>query len=228
MQNYGVLIVQESLNDAEELAHGLDPEQFSARVSVDLEYALSECGSGNCDVLLLDASVGQQDCIAVCGELRRRGINIPILFVTSALAKERSSAAFRSGADDFLTRPCHPDELTLRIQAILRRCMPGARPGICCRVGGTVVDLGTGEAVCGRRHAKLTTMEIQLFAYLWRRREQVVSKSELLRDVWNYSSGDTRTVEVHVATLRRKLEREPHRPRHLVTSRGKGYVLTAL
>lgn len=165
--------------------------------------------------------------IPAAAELRSRGIHVPILFISANNSTDCRLQAFRSGADDFIAHPCHPEELILRIKAVLRRCF--ARPlDFQCQIGSTTVDLASGEAVCGHRRQRLTAKEAHLFRYLWSRRDQVVSRAELLRDVWEYTACDTRTVDVHIAMLRRKLEAEPHRPQHLVTLRARGYLLRCM
>ena len=128
------------------------------------------------------------------------------------------------GADDYVTKPFYVPELLARIQALLRRTQSNpAAILVECRFGDVFVDFYRGRATRAGRPVELTTKELVLLRYLIARRGLVVSREELLVEVWGYQSTNTRTVDVHVATLRHKLEAHPHQPEYVLTVRGEGY-----
>jgi DNA-binding response OmpR family regulator len=123
-----------------------------------------------------------------------------------------------------VTKPFHVPELLARIQALLRRTQSLASTILVeYRYGDVFVDFYRGRATKAGRAVELTTKELVLLRYLIARRGVVVSREELLSEVWGYQSTNTRTVDVHVATLRQKLEDAPHAPKYVVTARGEGY-----
>jgi two-component system, OmpR family, alkaline phosphatase synthesis response regulator PhoP len=175
------------------------------------------------DLVLLDTVLPNSSGIDACSRLRRRGSHVPVIFVSLPAGSDIKHTAFEAGADDFIVRPLDSQELMDRVRAVLRRTIARA-DYLSCTIGPSVVNLATGHALRLNTPVSLTDRELELLRYLYQRRERVVPRTELLREVWRYNSTDTRTVEMHMAALRRKLEADPRLPRHLLTVRRRGYV----
>jgi DNA-binding response OmpR family regulator len=218
-----ILIAQSHRALSVELSRVLGCAGFSCDILKDgqNEVELAGCYS----LVLLDMVRGRADGPSVCAAVRARGVETPVVFVSSSAATEDRIRAFRAGADDFIARPYDAEELVLRLQAVIRRTEATKKPVMQCRIGGSVVDLSSGWAVRQNSAIALTRRELELLRFLNERRAQLVSREELLREVWRYASHDTRTVDVHLATLRRKLEHDPRNPEHLITVRRRGYML---
>ena len=227
MQDVPVLIFQNDPRNSAEIKQLLSAAGFDVRIQPAGTAALqSRLNSESAQaVIILDRKLRDTDGVEYCAQLRETGLREPIVFISEADSVEERIKAFRAGADEFITRPFCAEEMVLRLQALVRRCYTPIDETRRCRVGETVVDLSLCEALRQNERLRLTAKEADLFRYLWYRREQIVPRAELLRNVWSYSAMQTRTVDMHIATLRRKLEIEPHRPKHLLTLRSQGYVL---
>src|SRR5262249_9706955 len=161
----------------------------------------------------------------VCRELRHRGIGLPILMLTARGDVSDRVTGLKLGADDYLSKPFEVSELLARIEALLRRG-PGA-PGTTdsvCTFGDLTVDLRGKEVMRRGQPVELSAREFQLLNYLITHREAAISREELLDKVWGYQSiPNTRTVDVHIAQLRQKIEDNPKEARYIVTVYGCGY-----
>lgn len=227
MQHLPVFIFQNDPRNAAELKQLLSAAGFEARIQPSTTLAPRPRPNGEParSLIILDRMMRDTDGVEYCARLRETGLRDAVVFISDAGSVEDRIEAFRAGADEFITRPFSPEEMVLRLQALVRRCHPAIDETGRCRVGETVVDLSLCEALRQNERLRLTAKEADLFRYLWYHREQIVPRAELLRNVWSYSAMQTRTVDMHIATLRRKLEVEPHRPKHLITLRSQGYVL---
>lgn len=227
MQHLPVLVFQNDFRNAAELKQLLTAAGFDVRIQSAGTTALRgklNAETAHC-VIVLDRKLSNCDGVELCARLRESGLREPIVFISEADSVEDRISAFEAGADEFITRPFCPEEMVLRLRALVRRCHSDLNESERCRVGDTIVDLSICEAHRENQRLRLTAKEADLFRYLWYHREQIVPRAELLRNVWSYSAIQTRTVDMHIATLRRKLEVEPHRPKHLLTLRSRGYVL---
>jgi DNA-binding response OmpR family regulator len=174
------------------------------------------------DLAILEVALPlDADCRALARRLRDAS-DLPLLFVTDSQCVQARVDAFRAGADDVVVKPYSMDELLARAEALLRRS--GGRSPV-CRVGDVVIDEGRRTVERAANPVSLTRTEYELLSALARHRHQVLSKSQLLNQVWEFDAYDANLVEVHVSALRRKLER--HGPRLIHTVRGVGYVLRA-
>lgn len=177
------------------------------------------------DLILLDVMLPGLSGLEVCEAVRQAGLITPILMLTALGRTSDKVAGLRIGADDYLTKPFAMQELVARVEALLRRApnRPSAS-GLTHQFGSVSVDVrGTLATRDGRRVA-LSAREFQLLRYFLERPGATLSREELLTQVWGYSGKMfTRTVDVHVASLRQKLEVEPKQPRYLVTVQGLGY-----
>jgi two-component system alkaline phosphatase synthesis response regulator PhoP len=219
-----ILIVEDDPNVALVLQDALSAEGYTTEHAADGNHALESARTGAFDLTLLDVGLPGKDGFTVCDELRRSGLHMPILLLTAHTAPDDKVRGLRMGADDYVTKPFHVPELMARIQALLRRTrINPAAILVEYRFADVFVDFYRGRATKGGRPVELTTKELVLLRYLIARRGEVVSREELLAEVWGYQSTNTRTVDVHVATLRQKLEDHPHEPKYVVTVRGEGY-----
>jgi len=176
------------------------------------------------DLLLLDLMLPRRDGIDVCKQLRARRPELLILMLTARGSEDDKVLGLTSGADDYLTKPFGARELLARINALSRRLRPESAPEGPVSIDGCVIDLAHLTARRGGRSLRLTPREGGILRLLIHHRGRPVTRSELLEEVWG-ARGDmmTRTVDMAVAKLRKKIEVEPGRPRIVVTVKGIGY-----
>ena len=177
------------------------------------------------DLLVLDVMLPGKSGFEVCQELRRQGCESAVLMLTARGQVADRVVGLRAGADDYLAKPFDPAELMARIEALLRRSRKASWGALArFEFGDVAVDFEYGVATKAGRPVSLAGKELQLLRYLVEHRGQAVSREKLLQAVWDYASGVTsRTVDVHVAWLRQKLEDNPQAPRWIQTVRGVGY-----
>ncbi len=175
--------------------------------------ALNRALSGSPDLVVLDVMLPGMDGFEVCRRMRR-SVTTPVVLLTALGAESDRITGLEIGADDYLTKPFSPRELTLRVQAVLRRARgsAGARQVGVQRDGDLTVDLGARQAVRDGTELVLTTREFDLLAFFLSNPGQVFSRKELLSSVWGWTVGDESTVTVHVRRLRAKLEADPADP----------------
>jgi two-component system alkaline phosphatase synthesis response regulator PhoP len=197
--------------------------------SGDGREAVEQATRSRFDLVILDLMLPGMEGFEVCRELRRRGISTPILMLTARTQMADKVKGLKIGADDYLTKPFEMVELLARVEALLRRGTRITSGGLDFYDVGTLrVDLRHTEVLRDGKPAELSTKEFQLLRYLIEHRGRTLSRDELLREVWGYSSApSTRTVDVHVAWLRQKLELNPKQPKFIVTVHGEGYKFAA-
>lgn len=217
-----ILIVEDDQNVALVLADALASEGYTTQHAQDGAAALQSAERATFDLAIIDIGLPGIDGFGVCEELRRRGLEIPILILTARTASDDKVRGLRLGADDYVTKPFDVPELLARTAALLRRARQSAPME--CRFGDVAVDFFRGRAKKGLAAVNLSAKELLLLRYLVTHRGQTLSREHLLCEVWGYQSTSTRTVDVHMATLRQKLEDKPHEPRFLLTARGEGYA----
>jgi two-component system alkaline phosphatase synthesis response regulator PhoP len=203
-------------------------EGYETETACDGEAGLAEAASGNFDLVVLDVMLPKRTGFDVCRELRQKGVDTAILMLTAKTQVLDRVVGLKLGADDYLTKPFDPAELLARVEALLRRVRKNGRaPVRTFRFGDVDVDFDRAEVMKRGEPVNLAGKELQLLRYLVDRRGKVVLREELLQQVWEYS-GDvsSRTIDVHVAWLRQKLEDNPQNPVHIQTIRGKGYRFT--
>jgi DNA-binding response OmpR family regulator len=177
------------------------------------------------DLMVLDVMMPGLDGFAFCHQARERGFDGAILMLTARSQLEDRVTGLRTGADDYLAKPFEPPELLARVAALLRRVRKEAlTPVMRFEFGRVVADFARGVVTREGEKLNLAAKELQLLRYLIDHRGQVVSRDQLLRDVWSQQPYITpRTVDTHIAWLRQKLEPSPQTPQHILTVRGEGY-----
>lgn len=222
-----ILVVEDERNLALGLRANLEVEGYEVTVAGSGEAALAEAARHPPDLVVLDLMLPGMDGYDVLAALRSRGSDAPVL-VLSARAEEIDKVrGFRAGADDYVTKPFGVMELLLRIQALLRRA-GASRPAGATRwaIGDIEVDAMLRRILRAGEEVALTPRAFELLLALLSEPDRPFSRHELLRTVWGYDgSVTTRTVDAHVAELRRKLERDPSTPRHILTVHKVGYRL---
>jgi two-component system, OmpR family, alkaline phosphatase synthesis response regulator PhoP len=177
------------------------------------------------DLIILDLMLPDQSGLAVCEKLRKGGSSTPILMLTARRQTKDKVAGLKAGGDDYLTKPFQMSELLARIEALLRR--PSAMAGgVSARYqfGAIHIDIRRTEVTRDGKVTPMSAKEFQLLRYFVEHRGATLSRDELLREVWGYGElPSTRTVDVHVAWLRQKLEEEPKTPQFILTVVGFGY-----
>jgi two-component system response regulator RegX3 len=204
--------------------HGYEVE-FAADGISGLDKALS----GRFDLILLDIMLPGMDGFEICNRIRAQDRDQPVIMLTAKSTDEDIIQGLSLGADDYVAKPFSVAELVLRIQAVLRRSRIGAELDAILRLGEDIeVDCRNLQGRRGEEALAFTRREVEMLQYLRLNPDRPVSRDELLAKVWGYARNsdiETRTVDIHIAKLRRKIEPDPARPRYLVTVRGAGYRL---
>jgi two-component system alkaline phosphatase synthesis response regulator PhoP len=177
------------------------------------------------DLVLLDADRSCSSGIEVCRELRARGIRTPIIILTGRNRVPDRILGLQLGADDYVVKPFDTGELLARIHAVLRRWRDLQQAVLAeYRFGSVFVDFLNGNVLRRGQPVNLSTKELRLLRHLIAHRRETQPRKDLLREVWGYLVETTRTLDVHIAALRQKLEDNPRKPRHILTVRREGYV----
>ncbi len=220
-----ILLVEDEPGLVLTLSDLLGGEGYEVESALDGPTGLAKAAGGGFDLVILDVMLPGKNGLEVCREVRRQGKEMAILMLTAKTQLTDRVAGLKLGADDYLTKPFEPPELLARIEALLRRVKKETPERVeRFEFGDVSVDFETGEASKGGARLNLAGKELDLLRYLIRRRGSVVSREELLETVWEYQPGvSSRTIDVHVAWLRQKLEDNPQTPKHIHTVRGVGY-----
>jgi two-component system, OmpR family, response regulator RegX3 len=201
---------------------------FAVETAADGPVGLKLALSGTFDLILLDVMLPGLDGFTICDRVRAQDRVQPIIMLTARGADEDIIRGLKLGADDYISKPFSVTELVLRVQAVLRRSQGAADPGSTLRLGDLDLDCANLMGHRDTAAVPFTRREVEIVQYLAANAERPVSRDELLTKVWGYSRGcgiETRTVDIHIAKLRRKIEPDPADPRVLVTVRGVGYRL---
>ena len=202
-------------------------EGYHVEMAADGEEALARALSGGCDLVILDVTLPRRSGLEVCHELRRRGFGSPVILVTDRAEVVDRVLGLRLGADDLLARPFDVAELLARMEACLRRSAPRLLAPRVHRFGEVEMDVGGARVLRDGRPVAMSPREFELLRCLVEHEGTPLSRDEILDRAWGHDAMPTpRTVDVHVAWLRRKLEADPHRPTLIRTVHGVGYVFT--
>ncbi len=220
-----VLVVEDDRNVADVVVRYLEREGFDAVGVGDGYEALTRAEAEPPDIVVLDLMLPGLDGLEVCRRLRA-STPVPVIMLTARGEEDDRIAGFEVGADDYVSKPFSPRELTARVKAVLRRASsPTIRAVESGPIvaGDLVVDPAAHEARRGGELVALTAREFDLLCFLAQRPRRVFRREELLERVWGYTYGDTSTVTVHIRRLREKLEDDPSAPTRITTVWGVGY-----
>jgi len=221
-----ILIVEDEPSIALALEEDLLHEGYQTEVVADGHAAVERGGAGAFDLILLDVMLPGRDGFEVCRELRRAGVDIPIVLLTARTQEAEKVLGLEAGADDYVTKPYSPRELRARVKAHLRRSARHA--GEMFRFGDAELDFMRCELRRGGKVVDLSALEFKLLAAFVKRSGRLLTRTQLLDEVWGRDTHVTdRVVDNQVTNLRKKIEPNPDRPKYLVSLRGMGYRFDA-
>jgi two-component system alkaline phosphatase synthesis response regulator PhoP len=220
-----ILIVDDEEHMVKGLAASFTAEGFSVATASRGDTAVNAVLKENPDLILLDVMLPGANGVDVCRELRRKGIETPVIMLTARGEEIDRVLGLEIGADDYVTKPFSLRELVARVRARLRH-QPPRPPGRIARyrVGDVEVDFETYRATRGGRPLEMTAKEFDLLRLLVQCRGEVVSRDRILNEVWGFDAmPTTRTVDTHIVKLRQKLEEDPAHPTYILSVYGEGY-----
>jgi two-component system alkaline phosphatase synthesis response regulator PhoP len=220
-----ILLVEDEPGLVMTLSDLLAAEGYTVESAGDGPTGLARAMNDGFDLVVLDVMLPGKNGFEVCRELRQHGKDVAILMLTAKSQLTDRVVGLKLGADDYLVKPFEPPELLARVEALLRRVKKDNRARVVrYQFGNVDVDFETGEVNKDTAPVSLAGKELELLRYLVDHRGNVVSRDELLEAVWEYQPGvSSRTIDVHVAWLRQKLEDNPQNPHFIHTVRGVGY-----
>jgi two-component system response regulator RegX3 len=230
-QRRRLLLVEDERSIVEPLAEALEGEGFETHVATTASEALDLFGSVDPDLVLLDLMLPDGSGFEVCGKMRATS-PVPIIMLTAKGEEADRVAGLELGADDYVVKPFSAREVTARIRAVLRRAERQAETAAssdgAIRLGGVELDVGAHTVTVGGETVELTRREFDLLEMLMRNAGVVVTRERLLEEVWDTNwFGSTKTLDVHVSAVRRKIGDDPSSPRYIHTVRGVGFRFAA-
>jgi len=229
--NHKVLIVEDDEAMAVALRDGFDYEGYEVVVARDGEAGLEKARSAEPDLIILDVMLPKMTGLEICKLLRGEGNRVPIIMLTARGQEIDKVLGLKLGADDYVTKPFSFMELTARAEAVLRRSEGssfGREAGGTMNFGNLKVDFDRHEVHKANKNIDLSPREFQLLTFFIEHRGRVLSREELLDGVWGYETIPfTRTVDTHIAKLRKKIEENASDPRHIITVHRLGYKFVA-
>lgn len=195
--------------------------------AADGKIGLAKARTGGYHLLLLDIMLPEIDGLTICNEIRSKDRAQPIIMLTAKGDEDDVIKGLKLGADDYVTKPFSVKELVARVEAVLRRSPKLALEQSLISWGGVTIDPKNLTLAKNGTTVELTRRETDILAYLIRFSMRPVTRQELLKEVWGYNNPhmDTRTVDIHMTKLRRKLEDDPENPSFILTVRGEGYKI---
>jgi DNA-binding response OmpR family regulator len=224
-----ILLIEDNRAYAETLKSNLEREGYEVAVAATGLAGLEAAKRDAPDLIILDLMLPAMNGFTVLQRLRDEGRETPVLIMTALGTEDEKLRGFGLGADDYVVKPCGLLEILARVRALLKRAsaVPG-EPRSEIRIEDLTIDYGARLVRRGQTEITLRPKEFDLLAALVRHRGRIVSRAELLREVWGYAAGtESRTVETHLAALRERLGDDPQSPRYIVTVRRAGYRLGA-
>jgi DNA-binding response OmpR family regulator len=222
-----ILLIEDNRDYAAALRANLEREGYEVSVAANGVDGLELARRSEPDLIILDLMLPAMSGYTVLQRLRDEGRDAPVLIMTALGTEEEKLRGFGLGADDYVVKPCGLLEILARVKVLLKRARGGvAAPRTEVAVGDLSIDFGARVVRRGGVEIALRPKEFDLLAALVRHRGRVVSRADLLREVWGYAAGtESRTVETHLAALRERLGDDPQAPRYIVTVRRAGYKL---
>jgi DNA-binding response OmpR family regulator len=220
-----VLLVEDEQAITEPLAEALEREGFNAAVAGSAAEAMEMSSGREPDLVLLDIGLPDGSGLDVCRELRRQG-DVPIIMLTARGSEADRVAGLELGADDYIVKPFSAREVMARVRAVLRRATPttGGDAGKPIRIGDLILDTTRHEARLDDTKLELSRKEFELLRVLMQSAGSVLTRETLIDEVWDMNwFGPTKTLDVHISGLRKKLDDDPKEPRYIHTVRGVGF-----
>jgi len=219
-----VLIIEDEPNMIIGLKDSCEYEGYQVVVARDGKEGLEKASTEKPDIILLDVMLPAMSGLDVCRTLRTRGIETPILMLTARSQEMDKVVGLEVGADDYVTKPFSIKELLARIRAHLRRAAKQVAALESFSFGDVELNFKKYAARKGGEALELSAREFEILHYLIQRRGEIVTRDQLLDEVWGYDSTPvTRTVDNHIARLRQKIEQDPSTPQHIITVHRLGY-----
>ena len=225
MSKLSVLIIEDEENICNFIKTTLRPQGYKITTAGTAAEGLSIVNSGGCDLVLLDLGLPDADGLEIIREVRSWS-SLPIIVISARTKEQEKVHALDAGADDYITKPFLPEELLLRLAAVLRRVYRDAPENDSARLGDVEIDWGKSLVRRDGEEIPLTAKEYTLLRKLWDNRGNIVTIDALCEALWDGPNiGYENTLMVHIRRLRAKIERDPSHPEHLLTVRGLGYRL---
>ena len=223
---YHILIVEDEKEMQRGLRDNLEFEEYHVDVADNGVTGLQLIKDRQYDLALLDVMMPKMSGFDVCKKAREAGVKTPIIMLTAKGEEIDKVLGLEFGADDYITKPFSVRELLARVKAVLRRA-PASTPALAPVVIGQLeIDFSSYKASQKGKEIEMTPKEIDILRYLWQHQAQAVSRDELLTQVWGYDESiSSRTVDNFILKLRKKVEKDPSAPRHIVSIHGVGYRL---
>jgi two-component system alkaline phosphatase synthesis response regulator PhoP len=219
-----ILLIEDEPGLVMTLTDRLKSEGYTVETALDGDIGMAQALSEPFDLIILDIMLPRRNGFDLCRDLRLRGRQTPILILTARSQVVDKVVGLKLGADDYLTKPFEMIELLARVEALLRRTPDVPAPTDIYHFGPVKVDFRRAEVGGSSGPIELSALEFRLLRYFIEHRGATLSRDELLNEVWGHSSlASTRTVDVHVAWLRQKLESNPRYPQYILTIHGMGY-----
>ena len=219
-----ILVIEDEPAILKGLTTSLEEEGYIVSSAMDGSAGFNLAKSQNIDLIILDVMLPNKDGFEICSDLRKEGINTPILMLTSKKEEIDKVLGLEIGADDYVTKPFSLRELLARIKAILRRKSDLVKDLEDYSFDNVKIDFKKMEAFKNNVPLKLSALEFKVLKYLIAREGEVVTREQLLDDVWGYEAfPTTRTVDNYILTLRKKIEKNSGEPIHLLTLHKSGY-----
>ncbi len=226
-QKYIVAIIEDDESVRRSLELNFELEGYDVVSACDGEEGIELVNRHNPDIIILDVMMPKKDGLQTCKELRSAGVSTPLILLTARSAEVDKVLGLELGADDYLAKPFGMRELMARVKALLRR-LAQSRDIDTVQFSDVVVDFKAYRAHRNEQQLELSAREYRLLKYLVAKSGAVVTRDELLDEVWGYNSyPSTRTVDNHIARLRQKIEQDVAEPRHIITVHGVGYKFVA-
>jgi DNA-binding response OmpR family regulator len=225
-QQHRLLIIEDELPMRTALKDVLEGEGYRVLTAPDGETGLQRALNDKPDLILLDVMMPRLDGYSLCRELRRLAKAVPVLMLTAKGQIEDRVRGLDVGADDYLVKPFSTDELLARVRAVLRRVQKPANALKTLTLGDVRIDFLQQQAWCGRKALHFTAKEFAMLRLMAESNGEPVTRDRFLDIAWGYTAfPTTRTVDMHIATLRAKIEKNPDEPRWIKTVHGVGYRL---
>jgi DNA-binding response OmpR family regulator len=219
-----ILIVEDDKAILRGLVDSFKAEHFEVETSSDGEEGYAFAKRRKFDLIILDIMLPGMNGLDICKQLRIDGVKTPIMMLTGKGEEIDKVMGLELGADDYVTKPFSVKELIARVKAVLRRQSDIRTALTEAAFGDVFVDFKKQEALKGKKKLDLSAKEFQLLKYFAEREGEVISRNQLLDDVWGYESmPTTRTVDNYILSLRKKIETNPSKPKHLLTIHTAGY-----